>query len=473
MKNWKTMAALLLGLGVLGGLATWDEWKTKKEETEKSESNKWTTTKLEDVEAVDYEMAAADEGPDKKPAVSLKIRKKDGKWVIVSPIEWQADQQAVDDLLKAVLDYKYETKVASAKADWGQYGLDNPRRKITLKLKGDKQETYVIGNNAPVGYSTYVASSRSEDVYAGSQYIGASTGKSMHDLRDKKILSLASSDVAGIKIERNKMPTVELSKKDGKYSLVQPQTTEADALAATNLADDLTQLKATEFVDAPPADQQKHFDKKSADAVVTLTDSKGGTQTLIFASLKNGFYLTLNPSKTLFKLADDAKGKVLKTVNDLRNKKIFSFQAAQINEVDVDGKAYQRVKEEWYTKDDAGKFDKDGKFTGKDADKPTSKANIRSLLVDLEFAKADETFPTTSEVAKKLPANPKHKIVLTPASGPKIDIDVWLAGDNPEKVLLKTSGKDQVFKAPRTVISSLSEQTAIMPAGSELENPKG
>jgi hypothetical protein len=474
MKNWKTLAGLFALLLALGGLATWDEWKTKKEETEKTESNKLTTTKLEDVEALAYDMAASEEGgPEAKPAVSMKLAKQEGKWQIVSPINWAAEQQAVDDLVKAVLDYKYESKVSTVKADWPKYGLDKPRRRLALTLKGGKEEIFFIGNNAPVGYSTYIASSKGDDVYAGSQYIGASTGKTMQDLREKKVLSLASSDVASVKIEKDKAPLVELVKKDGKFSITQPEQAAADALTVTNLIDDVTGVKATEFVDQPSKLDEAAFTRSKAAAIITLIDSKGTAHPITFANLKNGFYAAVDPSKAIFKLSDDTKGKVLKTFADLKDKKLFKFQSAQIFEVNIDGKIYKKVKDEWHTADDASKFDKEGKFSGKANEKPTSKNNIRSLLVDLEFAKAEETLASTSETAKKLPANPKHKIVLLGDHGSKVDIDVWLAGDNPEKVYVKTTGRDEVFKTARTVISSLSEQTAIMPGGSELEAPKG
>ena len=113
------------------------------------------------------------------------------------------------------------------------------------------------------------------------------------------------------------------------------------------------------------------------------------------------------------------------------------------------------------------KFDKEGKFTGKETEKPSVQSHVRGLLVDLEYAKAEDVLALNSETATKLPTSPKHRINLRFSASANVQpttIDIWLAGENPELIYVKYTGGKSLYKAKRSIISSLSEKTAVLPA---------
>ena len=110
MKNWKTAVGLGVILLGLSGLATWDEWQSKKDEKDKETSNLLTTIKPDQVKAFVFHTSGdADSGGDKTPAVSKETPKAvdveaklvDGKWQITSPVNEPADQQVIQDLSEA------------------------------------------------------------------------------------------------------------------------------------------------------------------------------------------------------------------------------------------------------------------------------------------------------------------------------------------------------------------------------------
>ena len=473
IKNWRSAAILLAVLLALGGLATWDEWKTKQDEKAKETDNKLLALKSEDIIGLTlHSLPDPEAGGDKTaksaPADAIKITEVtlklvDGKWAVTSPVSEAADQQTVQDLVKNILDYKYEKDVTSGKDQWAQYGLNEPRRRIELENKDGSKTTLFVGINSPVGYSVYIATDKSDKVYAGSQYIATSTAKTLFDFRDKKVIAVNTADLASVQLTHSgsKQKPLELTRKDGKWSITAPEAADADTAQVNNFLDDISGLRASEFIDTPSKDQVAAFAKKEKlFADIRFTTTKAEVQELKIAQMKDGLFAAVDPSKKIIKLGEDAKAKLSKNVNDLRDKKIFQFQSAQVESVDVDSKEYVRVKDEWYTKEDAAKFDKEGKFTGKDADKPTAKPNLRGLLVDLEYAKADDVLGPDSAAVKKLSATPKNRIKLNfgaATSQPPLTIDIWQTGESPDQIYVRPSGSPKLYKAKASIIASIND----------------
>lgn len=468
IKNWKTALVLVVLLAGLGGLATWDEWKTKQEEKGKETENKLLSLKPDDIAGLTlYYRPDADIGGEKNATTpsdatkitELTVKLVDAKWMLTSPVAAIADQQTVQDVIKNILDYKYEKEVTSGKDQWNQYGLNEPRRKLTLTTKDGKTAVFFVGNNAPVGYSVYVAVGDSDKVYTGSQYVATSTAKTLFDFRDKKVIPVNTSELATVELLHGKDKPLTLTRTDGKWTITAPEVADADTTQVNNFLDDVSGLRAAEFIDAPSKEQTAAFAKGKLFAEIIFTPSKGDKQDLKVAYIKDALYASVDPSKQLIKLGEDAKGKLNKSVNDLRNKKIFDFQSAQVDSIDIDHRDFVRVKDEWYAKDDAAKFDKDGKFTGKDNEKPSAKSNIRGLLVDLEYAKAESVL--TSMDLKKLPAAPENRIKLnfaTAAAKPPITIDIWKTGESPDQIYIKSSASpSKLFKAKASVIASIND----------------
>jgi hypothetical protein len=120
---------------------------------------------------------------------------------------------------------------------------------------------------------------------------------------------------------------------------------------------------------------------------------------------------------------------------------------------------------------DAGKFSSDGKFTGKAGEQPSPASHIRGLVVDLEYARAEDIVEDQKKL--KLPKAPKHQVVLAPNSGvAPIAVDAWLGtGSDSEAIWLKMSDSSRVYKVKKSVLAGLTPQAAKPPVGDEITNP--
>jgi len=477
---------LILGAGLiaLGALATWDEWQTEKDEKLKETKGLLVTEiKPDDVTTINYYARGdSDAGGDKAPqdskekqkteakTVSVSLAKKDGRWSITSPVTATADNQAVSDLLKNILEYKSENEVANGRDKWPTFGIEPPRRKIDLETASGKKLTFLVGNNTPVGFNAYVATSSSDKVFSGSQYIATATFKSLFELRDKKVLASFSAPEATSVLVQTGREIAKLEKSNNAWELVSPNKTKADAVAVNNLLDDLTALKALEIIDQPDASLKNLLGAGKTLGQVVL-QMPGTKITMRVIEGKTDTYAVLDGQITVYKVNQDIKTKILKTAKDLRDKKIFSFQSTEIANVTVDGQAFKKVANDWYSDADAGKFSADGKFTGKAGEQPNPASHIRGLVVDLEYARAEDIVEDPNKL--KLPKAPKHQVVLSPASGTsKIAVDAWLGtGSDSEAIWLKTSDSARVYKVKKSVLAGLTPQAAKPPVGDEITNP--
>jgi Domain of unknown function (DUF4340) len=480
IRNWQKMAGLGLAFLALGGLATWDEWKTKKDEAEKETKGLITSIKPASVTGIVFHSTEdSDTGnksatPAGTPSKSVDATFKlvNDRWQMLTPIQSLADQQAIADLLKNITEYKTESEVASGKDKWTTFGLANPRRKIELETSDGKKTTFYVGINSPVGFSVYTATSSSEAVYSGSQYIATSTSKSLFDLREKRLFTLNAADISGFKLSLADGKSSG-TKSGDKWTLTSPTSAPASMSDVNNLINDITGLKAAEFLDSPDKSIKDALSAKKLFAEIELVSDKATTEIKI-AEVKDAVYALIGGNPTIFKLSNDTKSKVHKTFRDLRDKKIFSFHSEDVEKVSLDGEFFHRIGNDWYTAADSAKLGADGKFPGTPEQQPKRKDHIRNLVVDLEYATADDIYAANSPEAKHLPAAPLHRINLNLGGGkPPVAIDIWLSKENPEQIFMRETGKEQLFKAKRIIIQAMNPRPTVAPGDEAMPALKG
>ena len=412
-------AALLFGvLLVLGGLASWDEWQTKRDGKKKETENLLLAIEPEKIVGIEFS------NRESKDPVNISMSKSEGKWAISSPVSVAADQQAVDNLLTTLRDYKFEKVVIESNADLAAFGLDKPRRVIQLKTEKGPL-TLLVGANAPVGYSVYASIEGTGKVYVGSQHLAVSTGKSLHDLRNKALLTLDPAQVTQLELIRPGQPSVTIAKDTaGSFAIIKPEALQADQTSVRNFLDEIAKANATAFFDNPDAKLKNSFHGRGL-AEIRLKLADGKATNLKFIEADKKVHAWAGGSEAVAQLADDVKTKIAKTAADFRDRKIFSFAGDKAMEVVLDGKAYKKNAGDWHAADDATK----------------PAPQIRSLLVDLEFAKASEIFALKDKAvvdSTALAAAHSLKISFDGGATP-LEISLWEKKGSPESWLLNHS----------------------------------
>jgi len=429
-------------LSLLVGIAYWDEWQTKQDEELKKGENKLTTVDSDKVVSGTY-VSNSTEG-----SLTVSFEKNENGWVLISPINTKADSFAIDNLIKTVVDYKYQQSVSSNKADWKNYGLEPPVRQITMKQDDGVATDIYIGSKAPVGFSVYVRNGKSDEVYIGGQHLYTATEKKLADFRDKTLLSVETDNLASFTL-RLKGSTTEIVKGETGFQISKPMPARADKDAVSEFFDSMASERVVEFIDSPDKKTQRYFSAGKRFASLSWELSAGQKNTLLFSEFNDALWASYDPSKVVFKLPETMREKIQKQTGFFQDRTLVSFKSDEVTEVEVDGEAFQRVDKDWYAKADVPKVAvKEGV--------PLIQTFVKDLLVDLEFAKADEILP-----GKKVNLNsaPEHKIKIifkSDLSREPVVINIWPGKTAAKSFYAKVSGDDRVFDMEASNFANLS-----------------
>jgi hypothetical protein len=142
-----------------------------------------------------------------KPATgdATVLRKADGQWKIVQPVESAADEGEVSGITSNLASLEIQRVVDEAPGDLKQYGLAQPRVDIGFKAAGETREHHLlVGEKTPAGGELYAKLPNEKKVFLISGYLDTSLNKSTFDLRDKSVM----------KFDRNKVDSVVLDPGD-------------------------------------------------------------------------------------------------------------------------------------------------------------------------------------------------------------------------------------------------------------------
>jgi Domain of unknown function (DUF4340) len=157
---------------------------------------------------------------------------------------------------------------------------------------------------------------------------------------DAKILTIPEDQIQDIKIQHANGDTVELSKTSGKWRLVQPQALGADPDASSSLVSSLTSITADKTIEDKAADFAPYgLNKPALDVTVQRKDGKSDQIEIGDDTPNNsGAYARLPNSPKVYTVFSYVKTSLDKNLNDLRDKRLLTFDSDKITRVDLTAK---------------------------------------------------------------------------------------------------------------------------------------
>ena len=153
-----------------------------------------------------------------------------------------------------------------------------------------------------------------------------------------KILAFNSGDVTGLVIHRKDRPEVRLSRNEsGAWQITAPKPLAADQDSVSNVISTLSTLTSERLLEEKVSDVAAYgLANAAVELDVTLKDNK--TQKLLVGDQTpagNSYYAMLAGDPRLFKLASYNKTSLDKTVNDLRDKRLFTADFDKVSQVEL------------------------------------------------------------------------------------------------------------------------------------------
>lgn len=181
-------------------------------------------------------------------------RTQDKGWMLTAPLQTEADQREVQNLLRALVTGSVRRIVEENPTTLSPFGLDKPVTTVTITAPGG-QETLLIGDSGPLSSTLYVLRASDHALLLTDLAAKDFVNKTLMTFRRKDILRMAQSEIERIRLA---YPTTEIvlyhldEKPKGKWKIRYPIEADADLNEVRMLLFRLEDLKALGIVDPGP-----------------------------------------------------------------------------------------------------------------------------------------------------------------------------------------------------------------------------
>lgn len=273
----------------------------------------------------------------------LMLKKNDaGKWRITQPVEADADDTSVKNLLNAVADAEVKRTLEDVPQDLAVYGLTTPVVKVKLTLKDGKTfPSITFGKDTPVGFSTYAQKEGDAKVILVPQTLRMGLIKEVKDLRDRTILTFNDNEVRKLEI-RTPDREIVLNKADTGWTLTKPTPAKADDAEVKTFLSNLRSLTAQDFLEQPMVSLSE-FGLEPPRMSISLTLGADKAQKTVLIGdektddkgTKTRYVKRTDLDKPLFLAGEWVWRDLDKKVADFRDKTVAQFTAEQAKKVEV------------------------------------------------------------------------------------------------------------------------------------------
>ncbi|MBT4898666.1 MAG: DUF4340 domain-containing protein, partial [Nitrospina sp.] len=150
------------------------------------------------------------------------VRGESNHWDILSPVKTTADLSTINSLLFDLKEARIAEFIKISLDIPKTFGLDAPRKSFSLKMKDGKTWTLQLGNETSDGQQVFASRSGESTVFSISKEAVNKLFRSLHDLRNKKLLEFKNDEVNKILIKTSDK-LFELRKKESEWHLEKPE----------------------------------------------------------------------------------------------------------------------------------------------------------------------------------------------------------------------------------------------------------
>ncbi len=164
-----------------------------------------------------------------------------------------------------------------------------------------------------------------------------STATSTASSNTPKLVDIPEKDVRSIDLKKKDGTTVTLDREGGKWTITAPQPWRADQDAATSLFSSLNPVSADSVVEDKASDLSK-YGLNAPSLTVMVHETTGKSENIVFGDdvpAGSLVYARVNASPKVYAVASSVKSSLDKSANDLRDKRLLTFDTNKLTRVDL------------------------------------------------------------------------------------------------------------------------------------------
>jgi uncharacterized protein YpmB len=319
-RNTLILAILVVLVGVFIYL---DKKREKKTEEAKEAANKLLAFNKDSVSAIILQ-------PD-----NIELKKVNSSWEIASPVQYKAEESAVNALLNVLESAQRDRKdITRSPSEHANYGLDPARQQVILHHDG-KQDTIYLGDHNTTSTLVYTRINSDPEVMLTGIGVATNAKKPLFDWRNKDLLNFETSAVNRLLL---KTPNArfELKKEGGKWQMVAPMKASADESKVSQVMNKVRYGRISEFATEQLQEARPYgLDKPGYEFTVFFGDNDA-QKTVHFGKRDGAFVYAYDPARPqVYKVDTSIVHDLNVNVMDLRNKKLAEFQSWNADYVEL------------------------------------------------------------------------------------------------------------------------------------------
>jgi Domain of unknown function (DUF4340) len=329
----RTLAVLVVALG-LGGYLFFYESKQEP----KPDKVKEKVVALEKAKVKELDLASLE---------GAHLVKEGAAWRLSAPLAAPADATVVDGLLTSLEGLEVEEVVGESVTDLAQYGLAQPRVKVTATLEGAQPVVLLVGDKTPDGANVYAKTGASARVFTVAGHATGAFEQKPFDLRDRDVLHLRRDDVRAFEVTGPE-GTYALASDGASWSIVRPLATRAGRWPVDGLLGALEGLRM-ESVAAEQAADLKAYGLDPPARTVKLTLQDGSSRTLELGSSAVGdkrYHARDASTRQVVVVPGAIVDDLAKGLGELRAKRLYEVATYEVASIETEAsgvkRAYQR-----------------------------------------------------------------------------------------------------------------------------------
>ena len=146
----------------------------------------------------------------------------DPQWEFVAPEGVATDSMLVQSFVESLPDLEYTPVMEQTPASLADYGLDEPQRVLTIKLKQGETVTVSVGGENPGGYAKYGMLGSSAGLFLLDSPDSSALEKTLFDLRDKRALPIALNQAQRLELDNPAGKIVMTKLPNNNWEMTQP-----------------------------------------------------------------------------------------------------------------------------------------------------------------------------------------------------------------------------------------------------------
>jgi hypothetical protein len=202
-------------------------------------------------------------------------RRKGGPWTLVEPMKAKGDDTEINSVLFDLENAKVREFLDETPQDLSIYGLDKPAATVKLWVGAANTISSIdFGKETEEGGTVYARRSGYSNVVKVDKRLLDKVKKDFADLRQKRLMEFATSDVAAIAITMRDSLFSCVRDSSGDWTAVVPESKPLKKWKMNGVSSQLSSLRAFSFVDEPKPDlAAMGLVKPQVKVTITLTDS--------------------------------------------------------------------------------------------------------------------------------------------------------------------------------------------------------